>query len=103
MSRKFSGSLSEREKVNILKNLREALKFKGIPNLEAYLAEYYDPGEFSGSNLGRQRRFRIKKLDEIQFTKFIIDFAEDLGISLDYIFCGLGPPAPSYRIPKPKK
>ncbi len=103
MSRKFPRKLSDKEKIDILNNLKEALKSRGLADLESYLSKYYEVGEFSGSKKGRQRHYRIKQLKDIQFTTFLIDLADDLGLGLDFIFSGLGPPAPLYRTPKQKK
>ena len=100
MSRKFSRKLSDKEKGDILNNLQKALESRGLANLNTYLSQYYETGEFSGSNRARERLYRIKRLKTIQFTTFLIDLADDLGLGLDFIFSGLGPPAPLYRKPK---
>lgn len=100
MSRTFSRKFSDKEKDDILRNMDTVIQLRGMGSLDAYLDEVY-PGEFSGTN--RERRSRLKKLNEIQFTTFLIDFAEDLGGGLDFIFHELGPALPLYRTPKIKK
>lgn len=99
MSRTFSRKLSDDERRGILENMDEVLHSRGFSDLGAYLDEYY-PGEFSGTK--RERRSRISNLKDIQFLTFMVDFAEDLGCSLDYIFHRIGPPLPLYRTPKIK-
>ncbi len=101
MSRKFSNKLSEKEKDRILKNIDYIFKIRGIPDLKVYLSQYYEKGEFSGKN--RQRLYRLKSLTQIEFLTFIINLADDLEASLDYIFANLGPPVPPYRSLKSKK
>lgn len=100
MSRTFSRKLSEDERKGILKRMDDVLQLRGFIDLGAYLDEYY-PGEFSGTK--RERRLRISNLKEIQFLTFLIDFADDLGCTLDYIFRKIGPPMPLSRTPKIKK
>ena len=101
MSRKFSPKLTEDEKDKIIQNMNEIFKLRGFSNLRAYLLEYYEKGEFSGPN--RMRFKRLKALKEIEFLNFMINVADDLGASLDYIFAKLGPQLPLYRSPKIKK